>query len=208
MKRITYFLAISFVSVFLLFGCSKDKDSTENIVAPMTGYWLCTGIGGTAFGVNTPSIETKYLNLFSIGYVGLAGTGYYTRTGVKDFASAATSINAITAGTNGGSESWKNFFTSGLFYYDTGASTVTHTLDNGEKETFVYSISADGNVMTLTTKSVETPTTETVNSVVSAINSIIGTAISTNVGVVYTYKKASVAEIIAAINSSTTTASK
>jgi hypothetical protein len=203
MKRITYLFTAFFISVFLLSGCSKD--STENVVAPMTGYWLCTGIGGTAFGVNTPSIESKYLNLFSVGYVGLAGTGYYTRTGVKDFASAATSISTITSGTEGGSTAWQNFFTSGTFSYDTNALTVTHTLDNGEKETFNYSISADGNALTLTTKSVETPATEAVNSVVSAINSILGTAsqISTNVGVVYTYKKATVAEIIAAINSST-----
>jgi len=206
MKRITYLFTTFFVSIFLLSGCSKD--STENVVAPMTGYWLCTGISGTAFGVSTPSIQTKYLNLFSIGYVGLAGTGYYTRTGVKDFASAATSINAITSGTTGGSTAWQNFFTSGTFYYDTNALTVTHTLDNGEKETFSYSISADGNTLSLITKSVETPATEKVNSVVSAINSIlpgIANQITTNVGVVYTYRKATVTEILDAINSSTAT---
>lgn len=205
MKKIIYQITV-FLSVIILFsGCSKD--STETVLAPMNGYWLCTGIGGTAFGVNTPSIETKYLNLFSIGYVGLAGTGYYTRTGAKDFESTTSAIGTITSGTTGGSSAWQNFFTSGSFYYDTNASTVTNTLDNGETETLIYSISADGNTMTLTTKSVETPTTETVNSVVSAINSILGTAtqINTNVGVVYTYRKASVTEIINAINSSAVT---
>ena len=195
-------VAISFIfficALTLFTGCSKDTVS----LPPMNGYWLCTGINGTALGINKASIENKYLNLFSIGYVGFATTGYYTRTGATDFSSASSAISTITSGTTGGSSAWSNFFTSGTFTYDKTASTVTHTLKNGETESFKYAISADGNTLTLT-KETETSVSGTVNSVVSAINSILGstTPISTSVGIIYTYKKSSVAEIISSINS-------
>lgn len=96
-KIITIILATAF-SLALFTGCTED--AKDQIYPPMTGYWKCTSIGGTAFGVTSPSIENKYLSLFSIGYVGLAGSGYYTRTGTESLSSTAGAVTALTSSTS------------------------------------------------------------------------------------------------------------
>ncbi len=198
MKQKIVFLLLLIGSISLFTACEE-----EELLAPMNGYWKCTGINGTAAGFNTSSIESKYLNLFSVGYVGIGSAGYFTRTGAEDLSSAAGAIAVVTGGSTGGAAAWENFFTSGTYTYNTTEKTVTHNLENGETESFSYKISADGNTLTLT-KETETAVSGTINSVVSVLNAILGSnTVNTSVGIVYTYQKSSVAEIIAAINNST-----
>lgn len=201
-KLLTYFM-IAVVTVSSFTACSEE--TKNEIIPPMTGYWRCTSIGGSVFGVNTPAIENKYLNLFSIGYVGLVGTGYYTRTGSTDLASTASAVTTITSPLNSSSD-WSSFMTSGGFTYDATAKTVTHNLKNGETETFIYEISADGNELKLTTQTASPIGGKSLTSAVGALNSILtfmnSSTINTNTGIVYTYQKSTIAEIAGLLNNS------
>jgi hypothetical protein len=168
-------------------GCGEKLDL---VYPPMTGYWQCTGIGGT-LGNFEKGIDTKYFSLFSIGYVGAIGVGYCTRVGSEKF-----SVDGLLDWVVSDSDSadtralWQEFFSYGSFSYSTSDKTITHNMKNGDIETFVYDLSSDGKTLTLTTQKLDLADNKTVGTVVSAINSLLGgTKINTSVGVVYTYTK-------------------
>ncbi|MDR3047533.1 MAG: hypothetical protein LBU51_07995 [Bacteroidales bacterium] len=191
MKKTTFILVV--MLLFLLTN-SCDKKVEQS---PMNGYWLCTGISGSAFGAETPSLNSNYFSLFSIGYAGLGSLGYYTRVGAKDLSSTIGDLsNLLSLQGIGSKETWSKYFTYGSFSFNESSKTVTHILQNGETETMYYQITDNGNTLKLTTQEVSLPAA---NSVTSVINSIFGTNINTNVGVVYTYKKTTVQDIISKV---------
>jgi hypothetical protein len=187
------YFVIMLLAVAVLFS-SSCKDN-KNVYPPMTGYWLCTGIGGDVFGTQSNLIDSKFLSLFSVGYVGFLNSGYYTRVGAQDMGSIANLAQILQAHNWGNKENWEQYFTWGQFAVDEQNSTVKHTLKNGETETLSYEILDDGNTLKLTTSEVSIPG----NSVTNIINDLFGTNINTNVGIVYTYKKVDYKEIVNAI---------
>ncbi|MDR1758721.1 MAG: hypothetical protein LBR51_07205 [Bacteroidales bacterium] len=207
MKKIVFPLMLI---VGLLVGTTSCKD--KDIYPPMTGYWMCEGIGGTAFGATTPNIDSKYLAVFSVAYVGVLNGGYYTRVGAQDLTSVAGLASSLSTHTGLSEQSWENYFSYGSFTVDEANQTVTHTLKNGEVETFYYEM-PDETTLKLTTQSVSGTgnISGTANTVINVINAFLGDdkQISTNVGVVYTYKKKNVTEILSALkNIASTSASE
>ena len=176
MKKTVLLLAV-LLAVSSIFTSCKDNE----VLPPMLGYWKCTGIGANVLGASTQPMGEEFLKYFSISYFGVGTSGYYVRVGADNL-SAVTSLISST-----GTESWKDFLTTGQYSYDTSAGTITHT-SKGESKTYYYTVS--GNSMKLTEKTIDT-SSSAANSVLDILNSLLGTSASTTVGVVYHYEKVS-----------------
>lgn len=185
MKKMTLLTIAAIVIASTVFTSCKEKET--EVLPPMLGYWKCTGIGGNVFGASTPSIGKDYLKYFSISYAGVGTSGYYARVGVDD-------IQEIASITKLDLSIWKNFLSAGSYSYDASAGTITHiSTSDKESKTYSYTISNNGNTLKLVERTINVPSSTTVNNALDVLNSLLGTdnSINTSIGVEYTYEKMS-----------------
>ncbi|GHT68801.1 hypothetical protein FACS189452_09030 [Bacteroidia bacterium] len=188
MKKTSIVLATGLLSMFFVAtGCSEDNTP---IIAPMTGIWQCTGIGGTAFGNESAPIDSKYFKLFSISYAGAGGTGFYFRVGTGDITADVTGL--VSDKGNDEKNALSSFLSNGSITYT--ANTIKQiSTKNGVSITqeFDYEITPDGKTLTLIEK-VE-PLGGQAASVLATINAFLASPINATVGVKYTYTKTTAA---------------
>jgi hypothetical protein len=181
MRKTTMVLTAGLLGVMLAgSGCNKVKDA----VAPMTGVWLCTAIGGNAFGTETPQIENKYLKLFSISYAGALSEGFFYRVGTGDIQADVTGIVSDIKNKEY-KDVWNTFLANGTMHYTSNTITQTSTKDGVTiKQTFEYRIKGDNLILIEQSEPIEGQASKLLDVMKS-----LGINISTTVGIEYTYTK-------------------
>ncbi|MCR5299092.1 MAG: hypothetical protein K6D57_07350 [Paludibacteraceae bacterium] len=203
MKKHLLFLSAALTLGLLLSSCSSSSKTGSS--GTLLGLWQCTDVSSSVAGKNISGLaDNKYLKLFTIGFAGI-NNGVYARVGqsgsgaAADLSAVAAAASALYSGTGKVSD-WKKFLTRGSFSTDGNTLTLTRSNDGGV-ETYTYSIS--GNTLSLSQEIANASSNATVSNVVSVLNSVLGSQqqINTSANIVYTYKRATIAEIIASFKS-------
>lgn len=203
MKKHLLLLSAALTLGLLLSSCSSSSKTGSS--GTLLGLWQCTDVSSSVAGKNISGLaDNKYLKLFTIGFAGI-NNGVYARVGqsgsgvTADLSAVAAAASALYSGTGKASD-WKKFLTRGSFSTDGNTLTLTRSNDGGV-ETYTYSIS--GNTLTLSQEIANASSNATVSNVVSVLNSVLGSQqqINTSANIVYTYKRATIAEIIASFKS-------